>query len=157
MRRYVVIFMIWSLILFIMVSCSPVKQVPVHHYQKDTIKITEVLRDTVVVVKTEKEYIEKTSNDTTSVINTKYAKSTAKIKDNQLFHSLEQKKVDIPTKVVYKDKIKEVVKYQEVEKVVEVIVEKKYIPQWCWWVICYAALTIGVIITRIVIKIKTGR
>lgn len=144
-------------ILLIFVSCSPVKQVPVHHYQKDTIKITEVLRDTVVVVQTEKEYIEKTTNDTTSVLNTKYAKSTASIKNNQLHHSLEQKKVDIPTKVIYKDKIKEVVKYEEKEKVVEVIVEKKYIPQWCWWVICYAALTIGVIITRIVIKIKTGR
>ena len=144
-------------ILLFFCGCSPVKQVPVHHYQKDTIKITEVLRDTVVVVQTEKEYIEKTTNDTTSVLNTKYAKSTASIKNNQLHHSLEQKKVDIPTRIVYKDKIKEVVKYEEVEKVVEVVVEKKYIPQWCWWVICYAALTIGVIITRIVIKIKTGR
>lgn len=154
MRRYVVILMIWSLILFIMVSCSPVKQVPVHHYQKDTIKITEVLRDTVVVVKTEKEYIEKTTNDTTSVLNTKYATSRASVKNNQLHHSLEQKKVDIPTKIVYKDKIKEVVKYEEKEKVVEVIVEKKYIPQWCWWVICYAVLMAGLTIMKIVYKIK---
>ena len=144
-------------IFLLLVSCSPVKQVPVHHYQKDTIKITEVLRDTVVVVQTEKEYIEKITKDTLSVLNTKFATSRASITNNQLFHSLEQKKVDIPTRIVYKDKIKEVVKYQEEEKVVEVVVEKKYIPQWCWWVICYAALTIGVIITRIVIKIKTGR
>lgn len=157
MRKYVVILMMLSVILVVTSNCSPVKQVPVHHYQKDTIKITEVLRDTVVITQTEKEYIEKTTNDTTSVLNTKYAKSTASIKNNQLHHSLEQKKVEIPTKVIYKDKIKEVVKYEEKEKVVEVIVEKKYIPQWCWWVICYAALTIGVIITRIVIKIKTGR
>lgn len=137
-----------------MVSCTTVKQVPVHHYQKDTIKITEVLRDTVVITQTEKEYIEKTTNDTTSVLNTKYAKSTASIKNNQLHHSLEQKKVDIPTKIVYKDKIKEVVKYEEKEKVVEVIVEKKYIPQWCWWVICYAVLMAGLTIMKIVNKFR---
>lgn len=137
-----------------MVSCTTVKQVPVHHYQKDTIKITEVLRDTVVITQTEKEYIEKTTNDTTSVLNTKYAKSTASIKNNQLHHSLEQKKVDIPTKIVYKDKIKEVVKYEEKEKVVEVIVEKKYIPQWCWWVICYAVLMAGITIMKIVNKFR---
>lgn len=141
-------------ILLILVSCSPVKQVPVHHYEKDTIKITEVLRDTVVITQTEKEYIEKITNDTTSVLNTKYAKSTASIRNNQLHHSLEQKKVDIPTRVVYKDKIKEVVKYQEVEKVVEVVVEKKYIPQWCWWVICYAVLMAGITIMKIVYKIR---
>lgn len=141
-------------ILLFFCGCSPVKQVPVHHYEKDTVKIIEVLRDTVVVVQTEKEYIEKTTNDTTSVLNTKYATSRASIKNNQLHHSLEQKKVDIPTKVVYKDKIKEVVKYEETEKVVEVIVEKPYIPTWCWCIICYAVLMAGITIMKIVYKIK---
>lgn len=154
MKKYVVILMMLSVILFMMISCSPVKQVPVHHYQKDTIKITEVLRDTVVITQTEKEYIEKTTNDTTSVLNTKYATSRASVKNNQLHHSIEQKKVDIPTKIVYKDKIKEVVKYEEVEKVVEVIVEKKHIPQWCWIIICYAALMAGITIMKIINKFR---
>lgn len=154
MKKYVVILMMLSVILFMMISCSPVKQVPVHHYQKDTIKITEVLRDTVVITQTEKEYIEKTTNDTTSVLNTKYATSRASVKNNQLHHSIEQKKVDIPTKIVYKDKIKEVVKYEEVEKVVEVIVEKKHIPTWCWIIICYAALISGITIMKIINKFR---
>ena len=136
------------------ICCSPVKQVPIHHYQKDTIKITEVLRDTVVVVKTEKEYVEKTTKDTVSVLNTQFATSTAKVSNNQLFHSLQQKKVEIPTKVVYKDKVREVVKYEEVEKVVEVIVEKPYIPTWCWCIICYAVLMAGITIMKIFYKIK---
>lgn len=136
------------------IACTPIKQVAINNTQTDTIYIKELIRDTIVQVKIEKEYIEKTTRDTVSVLNTTAATSTARVTDNQLYHSLEQKQQEIPTKIVYKDKIKEVVKYEKQEIPVEVIVEKPYIPQWCWWVIVYAALTIGVIIMKIVGKFR---
>lgn len=141
-------------LLLLSIACTPVKQVAINTNQIDTVYIKELVRDTVVQIKIEKEYIEKTTRDTVSVLNTTTATSTARVTDNQLYHSLEQKQQEIPTKIVYKDKIKEVIKYEKQEIPVEVIIEKPYIPQWCWWVIVYAALTIGVIIMKIVGKFR---
>lgn len=121
--------------LLLLTSCATTKiqQVPITNKTIDTVVIKELIRDTIVKVKIEKEYIEKTTRDTVSVLNTTTATSTARVTDNQLYHSLEQKQQEIPTKIVYKDKIKEVVRVVEKEIPVEVIVEKKYIPQWCWY------------------------
>lgn len=121
--------------LLLLTSCATTKiqQVPITNKVIDTVVIKELIRDTVVRVQIQKEYIEKTTRDTVSVLNTTTATSTARVTDNQLYHSLEQKQQEIPTKIVYKDKIKEVVRVVEKEKPVEVIVEKKYIPQWCWY------------------------
>lgn len=121
--------------LLLLTSCATTKiqQVPIANKTIDTVVIKELIRDTVVRVQIQKEYIEKTTRDTTSVLNTELATSTASITQDGLHHTLEQKRAEIPTKIVYKDKIKEVVKYKEKEIPVEVIVEKKYIPQWCWY------------------------
>lgn len=121
--------------LLLLTSCATTKiqQVPITNKTIDTVVIKELIRDTIVKVKIEKEYIEKTTRDTVSVLTTELATSTATITQNVLCHTLEQKRAEIPTKIVYKDKIKEVVRVVEKEKPVEVIVEKKYIPQWCWY------------------------
>lgn len=141
-------------LLLLSIACTPVKQVAINTNQIDTVYIKELVRDTVVQIKIEKEYIEKTTRDTVSVLNTTTATSTARVTDNQLYHSLEQKQQEIPTKIVYKDKIKEVIKYEKQEIPVEVIIEKPYIPQWCWWVIVYAALMAGITIMKIVGKFR---
>lgn len=114
-------------------AATKIQQVPIANKTIDTVVIKELIRDTIVKVKIEKEYIEKTTRDTVSVLSTELATSTASITQDGLHHTLEQKRAEIPTKIVYKDKIKEVIKYEEKEIPVEVIVEKKYIPQWCWY------------------------
>lgn len=121
--------------LLLLTSCATTKiqQVPITNKTIDTVVIKELIRDTIVKVKIEKEYIEKTTRDTVSVLTTELATSTASITLDGLHHTLEQKQQEIPTKIVYKDKIKEVVRVVEKEIPVEVIVEKKYIPQWCWY------------------------
>lgn len=154
MKRYVVILMILSVILVVTSSCAAYKQVPITNYQKDTIVIKELIRDTLIVPQIQKEYIEVTTKDTISILNTELASSTASIKNNQLHHSLEQKPSKTPVKIQYKDRIVEKVKVEYKEVPVEVIVEKPYIPTWCWIIICYAVLMAGITIMKIVYKIK---
>lgn len=141
-------------LLFITTACGTTKQIPITNFEKDTVIIKELVRDTVVIPQIQKEYIEVTTRDTISVLNTELATSTAKITNNQLFHNLEQKPSKTPVKIQYKDKIVEKVKTEYKEIPVEVIVEKPYIPTWCWIVICYAVLMAGISIVKIVYKIK---
>ena len=140
--------------LFLFTGCSTIKQVPITNYQKDTVTIKEIVRDTLIIPQIQKEYIEVITKDTISVLNTELATSTAKITNNQLHHSLEQKPPKTPVKIQYKDRIVEKVKIEYKEKPVEVIIEKPYIPVWCWVVICYAVLMAGITIMKIVYKIK---
>lgn len=101
-------------------SCAVQRQVPINNYQKDTVVVKELIRDTIIVPKVEREYVEVKTNDTISILNTKLATSTALITNNQLQHSLEQKDVEIPVKIQYKDRIVEKVKVEHKEVAVEV-------------------------------------
>lgn len=155
MRRYVVILMIWSLILFIMVSCAATKQVPITNNQVIKTEIKEVLKDTTIYVTLEKEVIKeiiKNPQDTTSTLSTKYATSTAKLENGTLHHQLKNKVDSIPTNVIYKDIIK--IDSVYIHKEIPVNTPVPYIPKWCWWVICYAALISGIIIMKVVYKIR---
>lgn len=108
------------IVLLISTNCAVQRQVPINNYQKDTVVVKELIRDTIIVPKVEREYIEVKTNDTISILNTKLATSTASITNNQLQHSLEQKDVEIPVKIQYKDRIVEKVKVEHKEIAVDV-------------------------------------
>ena len=119
-------------------GCASVKQVPVQSIERDSVVVKEILRDTVVITEIVPQFVDRIveipviPQDTLSEISTSYAVSTAGITNNQLHHTIRNKE-NIPIKIEYKDKIITKTEYKEVEVPVEVIVEKKYIPNWCWW------------------------
>ena len=109
-------------IVLMIAACSRKIYIPV----EKTVTVTETVRDTVVQVQIEKEYVKNITPDTTSTVETKYARSTATYhgQSGLLEHDIENKQDSIPVKVVYKDRevIKEIpAPYPvEVEKKVEV-------------------------------------
>lgn len=120
------------------IGCASVKQVPVQTIERDSVVVKEIIRDTVIVTELVPQVVDRVieipviPQDTLSEISTSYAVSTAGIKDSKLHHTIKNKP-NIPIKIEYKDKIVAKTEYKEVEVPVEVIVEKKYIPSWCWW------------------------
>lgn len=120
------------------IGCASVKQVPVQSIERDSLVVKEIIRDTVIVTELVPQFVDRVveipviPQDTLSEISTSYAVSTAGITNNQLHHTIKNKE-NIPIKIEYKDKIITKTEYKEVEVPVEVIVEKKYIPNWCWW------------------------
>ena len=120
------------LILFILLtSCSTIKYVPVK--ETEYVTVTETLVDTVIKWEPPIEKIVNETKDTTSTVETSLAKSTATVSNGTLHHSIENKKDSVKTKIVYKDKIVTKTEYKEVP--VEVEVEKKVVPSWCWWLL----------------------
>ena len=118
-------------ILLLLTSCSTIKYVPVK--ETEYVTVTETLVDTVIKWTPPIENVDKETKDTTSTVETSLAKSTATVSNGTLYHSIENKKDSIKTKIVYKDKIVERIEYKEVP--VEVEVEKKVVPDWCWWLL----------------------
>ena len=120
------------------IGCASVKQIPVQSIERDSVVVKEIIRDTVIVTELVPQFVDRVveipviPQDTLSEISTSYAVSTAGITNNQLHHTIRNKE-NIPIKIEYKDKIITKTEYKEVEVPVEVIVEKKYIPNWCWW------------------------
>ena len=119
------------LILLLFVSCSTIKYVPVK--ETEYVTVTETLVDTVVKWAPPVENIVNKTKDTTSTVETSLAKSTATVSNGTLHHSIENKKDSVKTKIVYKDKIVTKTEYKEVP--VEVEIEKKVVPSWCWWLL----------------------
>ena len=118
-------------ILLLLTSCSTIKYVPVK--ETEYVTVTETLVDTVIKWVPPIEKIDKETKDTTSTVETSLAKSTATVSNGTLHHSIENKKDSIKTKIVYKDKIVTKTEYKEVP--VEVEIEKKVVPSWCWWLL----------------------
>lgn len=116
MKRVILTF----LILLSLCGCSR-KYIPV----ETEVIVKETVRDTVVMTKTEKEYVKETIQDTTSTVETKYAKSTAVWRGDSgtLEHTIENKQDSIPVRIQYKDRetiIEKPVPYPvEVEKIVD--------------------------------------
>lgn len=109
-------------VVFMVAACNRKIYIPV----EKTVTVTETVRDTVVQVNIKKEYVKKITPDTTSIVETKYARSTATYHGELglLEHDIENKLDSIPIKIMYKNR--EVIKkiptpYSvEVEKKVEV-------------------------------------
>ena len=118
-------------ILLLLTSCSTIKYIPVK--ETEYVTVTETLVDTVIKWEPPIEKIVNETKDTTSTVETSLAKSTATVSNGTLHHSIENKKDSIKTKIVYKDKIVTKTEYKEVP--VEVEIEKKVVPSWCWWLL----------------------
>ena len=118
-------------ILLLLTSCSTIKYVPVK--ETEYVTVTETLVDTVIKWAPPVEKIVNETKDTTSTVETSLAKSTATVSNGTLHHSIENKKDSVKTKIVYKDKIVTKTEYKEVP--IEVEVEKKVVPSWCWWLL----------------------
>lgn len=118
-------------ILLLLTSCSTIKYVPVK--ETEYVTVTETLVDTVIKWVPPIEKIVNETKDTTSIVETSLAKSTATVSNGTLHHSIENKKDSVKTKIVYKDKIVTKTEYKEVP--VEVEVEKKVVPSWSWWLL----------------------
>lgn len=136
------------------ISCSTIKEIPVQtieriEYRDSTVFIHDTLTIEVPVEKV-KEIV---PQDTVSQIATSLAFSEAKIEKGMLYHSLEQKGeiktvYDTIVTVEYIDRI------VEREIPVEVEVEKKYIPNWCWYNLIYSIILTILIIFKIYLKFK---
>lgn len=107
-----------GLILFVLLlSSCRTKYIPM----ESKVTVTETIRDTVVEIRIEKEYVKQSVPDTTSTVETKYARSTAVWHGNTgvLEHAIENKPDSVKVILQYKDRT------IEVEKPVPYPVEKK--------------------------------
>lgn len=142
------------LLMIFLTGCAAVKEIPVTDYEKIVYRDSTVyITDTVEVpIPT---YIEKVvvPQDTSSVIQGNLSRSEAFIRNGQLNHSLEEKgsvKVvyDTVVTVQYVDRI------VERDKIVEVEVEKKYIPDWCYWSLIFNVIILCFLAFKIYLKFK---
>ena len=138
------------LIILLLTSCSTIKYVPVK--ETEYVTVTETLVDTVIKWAPPIEKVDKETKDTTSTVETSLAKSTATVSNGTLHHTIKNKKDSIKTKIVYKDKIVTKTEYKEVP--VEVEVEKKVIPGWCWWMLGINILAIIVFAIRLYFRFR---
>jgi hypothetical protein len=134
------------------IGCAVHRQIPINNFEKDTIVIKELVRDTLIIPQIEKEYIEVTTKDTISVLNTQLATSTAKINNNQLFHTLEQKPTKTPIKIQYKDRIIEKVKVEHKEVPVDVPVP--YRDNIFWYSVICNIIFVGLTAFRVIRALK---
>lgn len=142
------------MILFSFIGCSVIKEIPVETIEKMVVRdsiIYVTVTDTVQVpYEVVKEVL---PTDTTSILSTKLATSTAKVEKGTLTHTLEQKgtiPVQIDTHFI--TQIKEVEKYVEVPIEVEVIKYKRDTIFWLSIILNIAVLL--VIAFKIYLKIK---
>ena len=138
------------LIILLLTSCSTIKYVPVK--ETEYVTVTETLVDTVIKWAPPIESVDKETKDTTSTVETSLAKSTATVSNGTLHHTIENKKDSIKTKIVYKDKIIKQTEYKEVP--VEIEVEKKVVPSWCWWLLGINILAIIVFAIRLYFRFR---
>lgn len=121
-------------------SCSKKVYVPV----EKVVTTTEIIRDTIIQVQIEKESVGNTTSDTTSTVETKYARSTATYHGETgiLEHNIENKQDSILVKVVYRDKevTKEVPTPYPVEVEKKVEVPKRMPLRWWEKIFFYAGM-----------------
>lgn len=133
------------------VSCSPkiVERVKTEIVEK------EVLRDTTIFVPFEKVVQKNVTLDTLSILDSKLAHSEALISKGVLTHTLEQKAVEIPVKIVYKDKIKTITDSVRVEVPVKGdTIIKEVVPKWAWYLLSLFVIGLVFLIVKIYLKVK---
>lgn len=131
-----------GLLLLLLCSCATTRYVPVNQIRH----ITTIERDTIVEVVTPPESVTNTTTDTTSVIKTRYATSTATVSGGVLTHNL--------TQPARKDSVKiEKIYIQVTDSVpypVEVEVVREVVPTWSWWSLVVSAVMLCVGVVRVV-------
>ena len=135
-------------------TTNEVKNTTSNHTEK------EELRDSIVYVYVERERERNTTRDTTSMLETKNARSEASVSDGVLSHTLENKNDSIPIRIMWKEKevrdtvYVEVFRDKEVEVPVEIIVEKPIRDNIFWWSIIGNVIVILLVMFKIVWKFK---
>ena len=132
---------VWTLLftavlLMLLLSCTKTVYVPVERVKT----VTTTVVDSFIEVVTPPERVANTTTDTTSVISTLYATSTATVNNGILTHDLTQhaRKDSVKTQTVYiyeTDSVPFAVPYPVVEQ---------YVPTWCWWLSVLAFICICV-------------
>lgn len=142
------------ILLFVLVSCSTTKYLPVQTIEKIEYRDSIVyVNDTITIEVPKEKVVYVRPADTLSQISTSLAFSEAKVEKGILTHTLEQKgqikaKIDTFFMVKYIDRI------VEKEVPVEVEVEKPYIPTFFWIVTIYAAIITLLIALKAYLKLK---
>lgn len=127
----------FTMILSGIISCTSIRYIPIETkvIERDTlIKIDSIIIELPFEVKNNNVPYNKKS-----ILETSLAKSEAYLDSttNELKHSLENKpQSKLKADTVFKVKIKEV----EKQVPVEVVVEKPYIPTWCWITMCLGVI-----------------
>ena len=140
--------------MFVLVSCSTTKYLPVQTIEKIEYRDSIVyVNDTITIEVPKEKVVYVAPADTLSQISTSLAFSEAKVEKGILTHTLEQKgqiktKIDTFFVVKYTDRI------VEKEVPVEVEVEKPYIPTFFWIVAIYAVIITISIAFKAYLKLK---
>lgn len=133
----------------VVTSCTKTVYVP-----QERIRLVEqIVKDTVVDVRLEREYESVTTPDTISILENKHSRSKAEWSNQTLKHDLETKESRIPVEIKYiethtTDTIRDTV-IQEVEK----IVTKRHVPKFysftLWWFVANVVMGAAWILRRI--------
>ena len=145
-----------NIILFIVslliIGCSPklIERVRTEYIEK------EVLRDTTIYVPIEGNIQYNRVKDTISVLENKWAKTAAFVDSaGYLNHSLEEKKQNIPFKIIYKDKI--IRQIDSVDRPYPVkgdTIVREVVPKWCWWLLGIFIAQVVYFIIRLYLRFK---
>jgi hypothetical protein len=156
MKKYLYI----GAVLFCM-GCATVKEVPVNTTKVDSVRIEKVVeyRDTTIYVDVPREivrevvpeldtlYMENTVATSRSYLDTATRTLKGELKSKQT--KLPQP-VKLPETTEKEEIIKEVIK----EVPVKVVVEKKHIPNWCWYSLIGNIVVVLLIGFRLYLKFK---
>lgn len=153
-----------SIILLAMTACSTIKYVPVKEYVTVTETQTEYLRDTLVQVQIEKEYIRDYAGllDTLRM-ETAYSKfvafvDTSEVKLSGTARNKSENVINVPVQVKEKVIVRDSLVYKDVPVPVEVVktVHPKY--EWALWVWgIVSLLVLGFLLYRKIMPIFVGR
>lgn len=143
------------------VGCASVKEIPINTTQTDSVRIEKVVeyRDTTIYVDVPREvirevvpeldtlYMENTVATSRSYLDTttRTLKGELKSKPTKL-----PQPVKLPETTEKEEKIKEVIK----EVPVRVEVEKKHIPNWCWYSLICNIVVVLLIGFKLYLKFK---
>lgn len=145
-----------TIILFIvsllLIGCSPklIERVRTEYIEK------EVLRDTTIYVPIEGNIQYNRVKDTMSVLENKWAKTAASVDSaGYLNHSLEEKKQNIPFKIIYKDKnIRQIDSVDRPYPVKGDTIVREVVPEWCWWLLGIFIAQVVYFIIRLYLRFK---
>ena len=153
--RYLIVYIF---LLLMVVSCAATTKtvyVPIQGENKIVYRDSTIyLRDTIYVPLPNEEKENSTFRDS-SHLETSVAVSDAWVdSDNKLNHTLRNKKTNLTAKRDTVFVIEYVDKYNTEVVIEEVKVDVPYIPNWVWWVVGYALISVVWTIAKIFWKIK---
>ena len=143
------------------VSCAAVKEVPINTTQTDSVRIEKVVeyRDTTIYVDVPREII----REVVPELDTLYMENTVATSRSYLDTTTQTLKGELktkPTKLPQPVKLPETTEKEEIikevikEVPVRVEVEKKHIPNWCWYSLIGNIVVVLLMGFRLYLKFK---